>query len=130
MDAILKYKRRHPDGYGPDVVDVVCPACSTTRTLAYEGWDVIECSGCGCDLHRPDQTEEERELSLFPVTVNTIARIMLRNVQAVHDILSEVSNDGPGIQLGALGYHADEIERAAQMLQEKANEMLPGIKPF
>lgn len=130
MDAILKYKRRHPDGYGPDVVDVVCPACSTTRTLAYEGWDVIECSGCGCDLHRPDQTEEERELSLFPVTVNTIAGIMLRNVQAVHDILSEVSNDGPGIQLGALGYHADEIERAAQMLQEKANEMLPGIKPF
>ena len=130
MDAILKYKRRHPDGYGPDVVDVVCPACSTTRPLAYEGWDVIECSGCGCDLHRPDQTEEERELSLFPVTVNTIAGIMLRNVQAVHDILSEVSNDGPGIQLGALGYHADEIERAAQMLQEKANEMLPGIKPF
>ena len=130
MDAILKYKRRHPAGYGPDVVDVVCPACSTTRTLAYEGWDVIECSGCGCDLHRPDQTEEERELSLFPVTVNTIAGIMLRNVQAVHDILSEVSNDGPGIQLGALGYHADEIERAAQMLQEKATEMLPGIKPF
>ena len=64
------------------------------------------------------------------MTVNTIAGIMLRNVQAVHDILSEVSNDGPGIQLGALGYHADEIERAAQMLQEKANEMLPGIKPF
>ena len=130
MDAILKYKRRHPDGYGPDVVEVVCPACSTTRTLDYEGWDVIECSGCGCDLHRPDQTEEERELSLFPVTVNTIAEIMLRNVRAVHDILSEVSNDGPGIQLGALGYHADEIERAAQMLQEKAAEMLPGIKPF
>ena len=130
MDAILKYKRRHPDGYGPDVVDVVCPACSTTRTIAYEGWDAIVCSGCDCDLHRPDQTEEERELSLFPVTVNTIAGIMLRNVQAVHDILSEVSNDGPGIQLGALGYHADEIERAAQMLQEKATEMLPGIKPF
>lgn len=130
MEAILKYKRRHPDGYGPDVVDVVCPACSTTRTLAYEGWDTIICSGCKCDLHRPDQTEEERELSLFPVTVNTMVGIMLRNVQAVHDILSEVSNDGPGIQLGALGYHADEIERAAQMLQEKATEMLPGIKPF
>ena len=130
MDAILKYKRRHPDGYGPDVVDVVCPACSTTRTLDYEGWDVIECSGCGCDLHRPDQTEEERELSLFPVTVNTIAEIMLRHVREVHDILSEVSNEEAGIQVGALGYYADQLERSAQMLQEKATEMLPGIKPF
>ena len=38
MEAILRYKRLHPDGEGPHVVDVVCPACSTARTLAFNGW--------------------------------------------------------------------------------------------
>lgn len=129
MDAILKYKRRHPDGYGPDVVDVVCPACSTTRTLDYEGWDVIECSGCGCDLHRPDQTEEERELSLLPVTVNTIADIMQRNISQMRDILDDVSADIGGPELGALQCLARQFQRSADMLHEHADNFMPN-KPF
>ena len=54
MEAILMYRRAHPDGHGPEVVDVVCPACSETRTLAYHGWTAIKCRGCGEDITRPD----------------------------------------------------------------------------
>ena len=54
-NAILKYRRPHADGYGPEVVDVVCAACSETRTVAYSGWSTIVCGGCGQELHRPDQ---------------------------------------------------------------------------
>jgi len=54
MEAILMYRRAHPDGHGPEVVDVVCPACSETRTLNYHGWTEVKCSGCGEDITRPD----------------------------------------------------------------------------
>ena len=68
MEAILKYKRKHPDGSGHDVVDVLCPDCEHVSTFGYEGWTAIKCGGCGVELSRPEDFED-RDYRSYPYYV-------------------------------------------------------------
>ena len=91
MEAILRYKRLHPDGEGPHVVDVVCPACSTTRTLAFDGWSAIMCPGCDCELTRPEHYHE-LDICGLPRILQVESECVLEGSRALARLLEEARN--------------------------------------
>tara|TARA_Y100001963_G_C6611858_1_gene367436 strand:+ start:101 stop:466 length:366 start_codon:yes stop_codon:yes gene_type:complete len=121
MEAILKYRRPHPDGHGPEVVDVVCPACSETRTLAYDGWSAIVCSNCGQELQHPcDELPTLSAGESLAIKVRVIRDLM----QNDHRSMTEPNQPGP------ISY-ADRLESLARVLSqaiEEFDESQP--KPF
>lgn len=133
MEAILKYKRKHPDGSGHDVVDVLCPDCEHVSTFGYEGWTAIKCGGCGVELSRPEDFED-RDYRSYPYYVAAVAELMKNSVNILEETIAaldeELATTRLGVEpLGRLDFLVKQFETHREMLERSSNELIPN-KPF
>ena len=109
MNAILKYRRPHPDGHGPEVVDVVCPVCSDTRTLAFDGWCAIVCANCGQEIEHPETATPSIHDAGDHLAIKV--RVIRDLMMADHRALTEPNQD-------ARADYADRLESLARVLSQ------------